>query len=185
MKLTAILDFLPEVKKPTEKRLSFSTKLKWSLIILVAFYILSVIPLYGLGSNSLSYLEQLSVILGAKFGTIASLGIGPIVTASIVLQLLVGAGLLKLDRTSSEGRAFFQSLQKVLSLFFIIFEAAIYVFLGGLTPSPNLAPDAYFIMELVLVGQLIVGGILVLFMDEIMSKYGFGSGVSLFIAAGV
>ena len=184
LSLTSILQYLPEVKGPDGK-LGFKEKLKWTLIILVSFFVLSIIPLFGLGSAPLAQFEQLSIILGAKFGAILSLGIGPIVTASIVLQLLVGSGLLKLDRTSSEGRAFFQSLQKVLSLFFIIFEAAIYVFLGGLTPSPNLAPDAYFIMELILVAQLIVGGILVLFMDEIMSKYGFGSGVSLFIAAGV
>jgi len=185
MKLTAILDFLPEVKKPTEKRLSFSTKLKWSLIILVAFYILSVIPLYGLGSNSLSYLEQLSVILGAKFGTIASLGIGPIVTASIVLQLLVGAGLLKLDTTSPEGRALFQGIQKILIIFFIIFEAMVYVLMGGLAPSPNLSPATFRFAQFILIFQLFIGGFLIMYMDDVVSKWGFGSGVSLFIAAGV
>src|SRR3989344_1914987 len=185
MKLTAILDFLPEVKKPTEKRLSFSTKLKWSLIILVAFYILSVIPLYGLGSNSLSYLEQLSVILGAKFGTIASLGIGPIVTASIVLQLLVGAGLLKLDTTSPEGRSFFQGIQKILIIFFIIFEAMVYVLMGGLAPSPNLSLGTFRLAQFFLILQLFIGGLLIMYMDDVINKWGFGSGVSLFIAAGV
>ncbi len=185
MKISSVLEFLPEVKKPTEKRLPFNTKLKWSLIILVAFYLLSIIPLYGLSSNSLSYLEQLSIILGAKFGTIASLGIGPIVTASIVIQLLVGAGLLKIDTTTPEGRSLFQGIQKLLILFFIIFEAMIYVLMGGLAPSQNLSPATFRFAQFILIFQLFIGGLLIMYMDEVVNKWGFGSGVSLFIAAGV
>src|SRR3989338_7142433 len=117
-----ILQFLPEVRKPTEKKVSFKTKLKWTLIILIAFFVLSIIPLFGLGANALSQFESLSIILGASFGSLISLGIGPIVTASIVLQLLAGSGMLKIDQRSPEGREFFQGLQKVLSLFFILFE---------------------------------------------------------------
>ena len=179
-----ILEFLPEVRKPTEQRLSFGTKLKWTLIILVAFFVLSSIPLFGLGENALSQFESLSVILGASFGSILSLGIGPIVTASIVLQLLAGSGILKIDTTSKEGRAYFQGLNKVLTLFFIVFEAAIYVFMGGLAPSQALlGTAAYTSYQFLLVLQLCLGGVLVLYMDEVTSKYGFGSGVSLFIAA--
>ena len=181
-----VLEFLPEVKKPTEKRLSFSNKLKWTLIILVAFFVLSVIPLFGLGENALSQFESLSVILGASFGSILSLGIGPIVTASIVLQLLVGSGIIKIDTTSKEGRAYFQGLNKVMTIFFIVFEASIYVFMGGLAPTQSLAGTSLYIQhQLLLVLQLFIGGILVLYMDEVVSKYGFGSGISLFIAAGV
>jgi preprotein translocase subunit SecY len=181
-----IASILPEVKSPTERKLPFKTKLKWTFIILVAFFILSVIPLYGLGANALSQFESLSIILGASFGSLMSLGIGPIVTASIVLQLLVGSGLINIDNATAEGRARFQGLQKILSIFFIIFEAFIYVFLGGLSPSPDLIGDpSYLILQLLLVFQLVLGGFLVLFMDEVTQKWGFGSGVSLFIAAGV
>ena len=180
-----LLAFFPEVKKP-EQKVGFKEKLKWTLIILVAFYILSVIPLFGLGHNELARFEQLSIILGASFGSILSLGIGPIVTASIVLQLLTGSKILNIDLTSHDGRAYFQSLQKLVSVFFILFEAAVYVFLGGLTPDPALrGSSAYFSMQLILVIQLIIGGLLIMFMDEVVSKWGFGSGLSLFIAAGV
>src|SRR3989339_683595 len=180
-----LLAFFPEVKKP-EQKVGFKEKLKWTLIILVAFYILSVIPLFGLGHNELARFEQLSIILGASFGSILSLGIGPIVTASIVLQLLTGSKILNIDLTSHDGRAYFQSLQKLASVFFILFEAAVYVFLGGLTPDPALrGSSAYFSMQLILVIQLIIGGLLIMFMDEVVSKWGFGSGLSLFIAAGV
>lgn len=181
----SLLANLPEVESPLQKKLSFNEKLKWTLIILVAFFLLSVIPLYGLGPNNLANFEQLSIILGASFGSIMSLGIGPIVTASIVLQLLNGSGIWKFDTSSKEGRMRFQGTQKLLSIFFIIFESSIYVFMGGLAPRAELVPAQYFVMQWVLVTQLVLGGLIVLYMDEVMQKWGFGSGVSLFIAANV
>src|SRR3989344_1207007 len=185
MDYTQILRFFPEVEKPKEK-LSFKTKLIWTGLILVIFFILSYIPLLGLGQNSLQQFEQLSIILGASFGSLISLGIGPIVTASIVLQLVVGSGILGIDTTTPAGRQKFSALQKIATIFFIIFEAAAYVFAGGLAPNADLAGTSqYLIMQLALIGQLILGGYLIVLMDEVTTKWGFGSGVSLFIAAGV
>jgi preprotein translocase subunit SecY len=183
--LTNLTTIIPEVKGPLQKRLAFKEKLKWTLIVLVAFFLLGIVPLYGLGENALAQFEFLSIILGAKFGSLISLGIGPLVTASIVLQLLNGSGIINFDLTNPEGKKSFQGLQKLLSLFFIVFEAIIYVFMGGLAPAATLAPGAFFSMQWILIGQLIAGGILIMFMDEIISKWGFGSGISLFIAAGV
>ena len=111
--LKNILNNLPEVKAPSKKKLGFKEKLKWTLIMLVSFFVLSMIPLFGLGQNALAQFEQLSIILGANFGSIMSLGIGPIVTASIVLQLLTGSGILNLDLTTAEGKKFFQGIQKL------------------------------------------------------------------------
>lgn len=169
---------LPEVEGPTQKKLGFKEKLKWTLLTLVIFFILGIIPLYGLGENSLQQFEFLSMILGAEFGSIISLGIGPLVTASIVLQLLNGSGMINFDLTNPDGKRRFQGVQKLLALFFIIFESFIFVFLGGLQPEVGGQP-------LYLVIQLIIGGILIMFMDEVISKWGFGSGISLFIAGGV
>jgi len=177
---------LPEVAPPTQKKLSFKEKLKWTLIILLIYFILGMLPLFGLGQNALQRFDYLSIILGASFGSLISLGIGPIVTASIVLQLLNGSGLVKFDLTSTDGKKLFQGVQKLLSFFFIIFEASIYVFMGGLAPAPELAGTGVFVqLQFMLVFQLFLGGVMVLFMDEVVSKWGFGSGISLFIAAGV
>jgi preprotein translocase subunit SecY len=182
----SLIKNLPEVAGPQQKRLSFKEKLKWTGIILVLFFVLGLIPLFGLGENALQQFEFLSIILGAKFGSIISLGIGPIVTASIVLQLLNGSGLLKFELTTDEGKKRFQGVQKLLAFGFIIFEAMIYVFMGGLAPSANLAETPFFFqLQTLLVFQLFLGGVLILFMDEVISKWGFGSGISLFIAAGV
>lgn len=181
-----ILMNLPEVAGPSQKRLSFKEKLKWTLIILVIFFVMGLVPLFGLGENALQRFEFLSIILGASFGSILSLGIGPLVTASIVLQLLNGSGIVKFDLTTSEGKRSFQGVQKVLSIFFIVFEGGVYVLMGGLAPAAALkGTGLYFNLQIILIFQLILGGILIMFMDEVVSKWGFGSGISLFIAGGV
>ena len=177
MALKSILYNLPEVKHPEEKKLSFNVKLKWTLIVLAAFFILANISLFGLAQNSLERFEYLAIILGTDFGSVISLGIGPIVMASIILQLLVGSGILKIDTTTSEGKKFFQGIQKIGVLVFIIFESLVYVLMGGLQAQPGFAGMVIF--------QLILGGLAIMFMDEVTSKWGFGSGVSIFIVAGV
>ena len=173
-----ILYNLPEVQAPKQKRLGFKEKLKWTLIILVLYFILGLVPLYGLGESALAQFEFLAIILASPMGSIISLGIGPIVTASIVLQLLNGSGLVKFDLTSHEGKRRFQGIQKLLSIFFILFEAFIYVQMGGLRPAQGFSP-------FIIIFQLFLGGLMIMFMDEVVSKWGFGSGISLFIAAGV
>ncbi|MDA1196536.1 MAG: preprotein translocase subunit SecY [Nanoarchaeota archaeon] len=181
-----IINNLPEVVGPTQKRLSFKEKLKWTLIALLIFFVLGMMPLFGLGQNSLQQFEFLSIVLAAQFGSLISLGIGPIVTASIVLQLINGSGLYTFNLNSPEGKKNFQGTQKLLAIFFIVFESIVYIFMGGLSPAAQLAgTPLYFQLQLILVFQLFLGGMLILFLDEVVSKWGFGSGISLFIAAGV
>lgn len=181
-----IINNIPEVTKPAQRRLSFKEKLKWTLITLVLFFVLGLVPLFGLGQNALQQFEYLSIILGAQFGSIISLGIGPLVTGSIVLQLLNGSGMLKFDNKTPEGRRRFQGTQQILSIFFIIFEACIYVFMGGLAPPAELVGTSLFWqLQLVLVFQLVLGGLMIMLMDQVISKWGFGSGISLFIVANV
>ena len=176
--MNTLLRYVPDIKGPTQKNLPFKQKLKWTGIILLLFFILGAIPIYGLGANALSQFEFLSVVLGASFGSIITLGIGPIVTASIVLQLLVGSGILNINTQSPEGRSKFQGLQKLLTIFFIIIQAIIYVAMGGLSPEAGIS-------SFILILQLAIGGFVILLLDGVINKWGFGSGVSLFIAAGV
>lgn len=176
MDLKSIFGLIPEVKKPTQK-LDFKVKLKWTLIILASFFILANVSLFGLSENALSRFEYLAIILGTDFGSIISLGIGPIVMASIILQLLTGSGLLNIDTTTEEGKKFFQGLQKLFIFFFILFEASVFVMFQGLQAAPGLTGIVIF--------QLVLGGLAIFYMDELSNKWGFGSGISLFIAAGV
>jgi len=181
-----INSFLPEIISPKSKKLAFKTKVKWTLGVMVLYFVLLQVPLIGLGQNALERFFSLSIIFGASFGSLLTLGIGPIVTASIVLQLLAGSGILKLDLTKPEGKQQFQAMQKVFTIGFIILESFIYVFMGGLAPAPALiGTSSYVWIQLALVGQMILGGYLIVLLDEVVQKWGFGSGVSLFIAGGV
>ena len=177
MDFKKIFALIPEVKKPSEKKVSFNIKLKWTLIVLGAFFILANISLFGLASAALERFEYLAIILGTDFGSIISLGIGPIVMASIILQLLTGAGMIRIDLNTAEGKKFFQGLQKLLVFFFIIFESLVYVLMNGLEALPGYTGIVIF--------QLILGGLAIYYMNEVSEKWGFGSGVSLFIGAGV
>jgi preprotein translocase subunit SecY len=106
MDLRKIFNIIPEVKSPEEKKVSFKVKLRWTLIILAAFFVLANIPLFGLSNNALERFQYLAIIMGTDFGSIISLGIGPIVMASIILQLLTGSGILNIDTSSTEVRNF-------------------------------------------------------------------------------
>jgi len=177
MGLRGLLHNLPEVRAPTEKKVSFNVKLKWTLIILIGYFILANVPLFGIAANSLSRFEYLAILMGTSFGSIISLGIGPIVMASIILQLLNGAGILNIDTNTEEGKKFFQGMQKLLAFAFVLFEAMVYVLMKGIAAEPGFTGLVIF--------QLCLGGVLIIFMDEVVQKWGFGSGVSLFIAAGI
>ena len=176
--LDKIISYIPEVKPPTQKKLSFNAKLKWTGVVLALYFLLGLIPLYGLAENVLADFVFLSTVLGAQFGSLITLGIGPIVTASIILQLLKGSGILNIDLSKQEGKRRFQGLQKLLAIIFVVVEAFVFVLLGGLVPEVGVSP-------LILVAQISLGGFFIILMDDLISKYGFGSGVSLFIAAGV
>ena len=177
MDLRNIFSYIPEVKKPEEKRVDFKTKLRWTLTILISFFVLANISLFGLTNNALERFEYLAIVLGTDFGSIISLGVGPIVMASIILQLLSGSGILSIDVTTVEGKKFFQGLQKLLVLFFIVFTSLVYVLMQGLQA------EAGFAWLVIL--QLILGGLAIFYMAEVTDKWGFGSGVSMFIGAGV
>ena len=131
--LEPLFKFLPEVKSPVHNE-DFNEKLKWTALILVLYYFLTQIPLYGLSAAAVDQFAALRAVMAGNFGSILTLGIGPIVTASIVLQLLVGSNLLDLDLSSHKDKSHFQATQKLLSIVFTIFEAGVLVLTGNLVP---------------------------------------------------
>ena len=175
--LQPIFSLLPQVRSPTY-RVPFKEKLKWTGVILILYFILSQVTLFGLSATAVDQFASLRAVLAGSFGSIITLGIGPIVSASIILQLLVGGKIVNLDLSKPEDKAYFQGTQKLLAIIFTLFEAAVLVLTGALPAS---SPDFVWILIL----QITVGGILIIFLDEVVSKWGFGSGVGLFIVAGV
>lgn len=113
---------LPAVASP-EKHVHFKDKLWWTLGILVLYFALANVPLFGMSQDSIDLFESYRAFFAGASGTLVLLGIGPIVTASIVLQLLVGADIIKLDLSDPRDQSFFQGSQKFLVFVMIILEA--------------------------------------------------------------
>lgn len=174
-----LLLHIPEVKSP-EKKQDLKTRLIWTFGVLVLYLFIASVPLFGIQGEIASQLARLELLFGAKIGTLLTLGIGPIVTASIMLQLFKGAGLLKFDLNTEDGKFLYHGTHKILTFLFIIVQSYIFVKFGGIAADPTIANSFAFVVT-----QLILGGLLIFYFDEIIKKWGFGSGVSLFIAAGI
>jgi protein transport protein SEC61 subunit alpha len=171
---------LPEIPKP-EKKPSLNERFVWTAIALIAYLVMATTPLFGLTGTAAANNEStfLRVVFASAQGTLMTLGIGPIVTAGLILQLLVGSDIIKLDMSDSNDRAIFGSATKFLTIIVIVGESFAYIFggaLGVLTTS----------QDFVIFIQLVIASLLVLLLDEMIQKgWGIGSGVSLFILAGV
>jgi len=184
-----VLTRMPSVQQP-EGHVPFKRKLGWTAGILVLYFFLTNVFIYGLGSGSSDIFGQFRSILAGSQGSVLQLGIGPIVTASIVLQLLGGADLLGLDtQNNPRDQVLYQGLQKLLVIVMCAMTGLPMVFAGNFLPAdPNLAagfPGGVAGVKWLMFLQVFAGGILILFMDEVVSKWGVGSGVGLFIIAGV
>jgi preprotein translocase subunit SecY len=192
-KLKPLTDRLPAVKKP-EGHVHFRSKMMWVILILVLYFSMTNVLIYGLDQkgNLDLFAQYRAILAGAQF-SLMHLGIGPIVTGSIIMQLFTGAKIIRLNLKDSDDKAVYQGTQKFLVIIMIFVEAVPQVF-GFLTPSTKFVSglngtlpfmDGDGLAKLIIILQLFVGSYLVFLMDEVVSKWGIGSGISLFIAAGV
>ena len=85
----------------------------WTVITLFIFLVCCQIPLYGIqSSNAADPFYWMRVILASNRGTLMELGISPIVTSGMVMQLLAGSKLIDVNQSIPEDRALFQGAQK-------------------------------------------------------------------------
>lgn len=191
-KLKPITDRMPAVRRP-EGHVHFRTKIMWVIVILVLYFALTNVFLYGLDKATVvDFFSSLRAILAGQQGSLMHLGIGPIVTGSIIMQLFAGAKIIKLDLSKDEDKSVYQGTQKLIVVIMIVVESVPQVF-GFLTPSSGFvgnlngvwAGNGEKLALTIIVLQLVAGSYLVFMMDEVVSKWGIGSGISLFIAAGV
>ena len=179
---------MPAVRSP-EGHVHFKNKLVWTLAILLLYFTLTNISIFGLSPQSQDIFGIYRALLAGASGSLLHLGIGPIVTASIVLQLLKGAEILQIDTSEARGQVMYMGLQKMLIFVMIIVEALPMVLSGMMMPDPSVATQFFggnmFAVSVLIFLQLCIGGLLVVLMDEVVTKWGVGSGVGLFIVAGV
>jgi len=110
------------------------------------------------------------------------LGISPIVTAGMVMQLLAGAKIIDINQNNKEDKALFNGAQKLLGIIIALCEAFATVWSGMYGDVDKLGAGNAILIIL----QLTFAGVVVLMLDEVMSKgYGFGSGISMFIATNI
>ncbi|TFF93850.1 MAG: preprotein translocase subunit SecY, partial [Promethearchaeota archaeon] len=172
----------PEIKAP-QREVSFKEKFIWTAVVLIIYLVMSNIPLYGVQlEESTDYFYWLRVILASNRGTLTELGIGPIVTAGLIMQLLLGSKLINVNMADPYDRSMFSGAQKVLAMILTVFNATAYLLGGAFGPIGELG-----LLNIVFIFmQLFFAGIIIILLDELLQKgWGLGSGVSLFIAAGV
>ena len=183
---------LPAVKK-AKGHVQFKYKLLWTGLIVILYFALTNVYIYGLNTTqSVDVFASFRAIFAGAQGSLMDLGIGPIVTASIVMQLFAGAKIFNINLEDSQDRAVYQGVQKLLVIIMIFVEAIPQAF-GYLVPDSGFVASlngmvpgyGEFLAQSVIIGQLFFGSYLVFLMDEVVSKYGIGSGISFFIAAGV
>ncbi|KAI8139241.1 SecY subunit domain-containing protein [Fennellomyces sp. T-0311] len=172
------LSLLPEIEAPVYK-IAFNERILWTVGSLIIFMVMSQVPLYGIeSSDSSDPLYWMRAILASNRGTLTELGITPIVTSGMILQLLSGANILHVDYSLKEDRALFSGAQKLFAMAISLVLATITV-LNGLYGSPN---DIGTSGCLLLIAQIVIASLVIMLLDELLQKgYGFGSGINLFV----
>ena len=182
--LRRFVDTYPTIVKP-ERHVRFNEKLWTTTLVLIIYFAMTNVMLWGLSGQALDLFSGFRSIMAGASGTIMHLGIGPIVTGSIIMQLFAGAKIIRLDLQDSEDKAMYQGVQKLLVLLMIPIESIPQTY-GFLDPTQALISNyGMGWANFVIVAQLFAGSYLVFLLDELVSKWGIGSGISLFIAAGV
>ncbi|MEM2889190.1 MAG: preprotein translocase subunit SecY, partial [Candidatus Bathyarchaeia archaeon] len=83
-----LMKIIPEVRAP-ERKVGFNEKILWTAIALIIYLVMSYVPLYGLQTSQET--SAMRIIFASTRGSLMELGIGPIVTAGLILQMLAGA----------------------------------------------------------------------------------------------
>ena len=171
--------YIPQIPKPKKKQ-TLQRRLLWTGLALLIYMIMGQTPLFGATTPEFDFLAFARVIFASQQGTLIELGIGPIVTAGLLMQLLKGSEILKFDFKKPEERGIFQTATKMVTYVVIVAESAVY---GIAVYGPGVTEPSVLY---VLIGQLMAASIIVMLLDEMIQKgWGLGSGISVFIMAGV
>uniref|UniRef100_H2ZA98 Translocon Sec61/SecY plug domain-containing protein n=1 Tax=Ciona savignyi TaxID=51511 RepID=H2ZA98_CIOSA len=172
---------LPEIEKP-QRKIQFREKVLWTAITLFIFLVCCQIPLFGImSSDSADPFYWMRVMMASNRGTLMELGISPIVTSGLIMQLLAGAKLIEVG-DSPKDRALFNGAQKLFGMVIAIGQSVVYVMTGMYGDPTDMGAG----ICLLIIIQLFVATLIVLLLDELLQKgYGLGSGISLFIATNI
>lgn len=175
--------------------------LRWKivmvLVLLLSTRVLSHIPIPGISVEGLraffesnQFLNLLNIFSGGglKNFSLALLGVGPYITASIIMQLLtmVIPSMTELQKESGEaGRAKINQYTRFLTIPLAVLSGFGTIRLlqsqGGADLLGVFTPFQWFVTLL----SVAAGTMLIMWIGEIISEYGIGNGISLVIFAGI
>jgi protein transport protein SEC61 subunit alpha len=112
--LKPAMQLIPEVAQP-EKEIRFQDRVLWTAVSLFIYLVCCQIPVYGIrAAASSDPFYWMRVILASNKGTLMELGISPVVTAGLIIQLISGARLIQIDEKSEEDRQLLNGAQKCM-----------------------------------------------------------------------
>ena len=161
---------------------------------LVIFRLLATIPIPGVDTNVLNeffnnnqFLGLLNIFSGGGLAnlSIVMLGVGPFITASIIMQLMtvMSPKIKSLYTEEGEaGRAKFTQYSRLLTLPLAILQG--FGFLTLLKSQGVLTGLSTFDFGVNVV-LVVAGSMLLMWIGELITEYGIGNGVSIIIFAGI
>ena len=164
------------------------------LAALVAFRALATIPISGIDRVLLArFLENnqffglLSLFSGGGFSqvSIVMLGVGPYITASIIMQLatVVFPQVKALYTEEGEaGRTKFIMWSRLLTIPLAVLQGIAFL---SLLQNQGILPTVSPFFTLVNVLLVAAGSLLLMWIGELITEFGIGNGVSLIIFAGI
>ncbi|RDD52521.1 hypothetical protein BA065_01205 [Nanoarchaeota archaeon NZ13-N] len=174
-----ILQYLPSVKPPYT-HLTPKERLKNTIIVIAIYSLLSSIPIFGISQKVSQRFIEFMWIFGSHLGTLATIGVTPVILAGLFLQLMIFSGVLGLDIYSEEGRKKYDSYYKLLAIVFLILQSLSFMLSGNIIPDYNL-PIPIWAIYIIIFLQLFMGGLLIILLDDFSLKYGLTSGINLII----
>jgi preprotein translocase subunit SecY len=161
---------------------------------LALFRVLAAVPIPGVDQivleqffNNNQFLGLLNIFSGGGLAnlSIVMLGVGPFITASIIMQLMtVMSPALKSMYTEEgeAGRAKFTQYSRMLTLPLAIMQGFGFLTLLESQGVINTVTTFDFIVNVILITA---GSLLLMWIGELATEYGIGNGVSIIIFAGI
>ncbi|EEB07128.2 translocon subunit Sec61 [Schizosaccharomyces japonicus yFS275] len=171
---------MPEVERP-RTRIDFYTKLAWMAGCAALYHVMSCVPVFGAKiSDKPDPLFSWRALDGSNKSALTINGLAPVFLSAYILQLLAGAGKLKVNFFLKNDRLLFQNAQKFLSVVLYFLLSVAYMASGFFGTFAELGLFKYAVVFL----QIFLAGVVSTYLCEVVEKgYGLGSGPSLLLAS--
>ena len=166
-------------------------KLLYVLLILFVYRIGANMPLPGVDIGLWMFFRSgftgdtlFATIAGGGFATLFAMGIGPYITASIIMQLLTVA-IPSLEQIKKEGQSGQKKIEKITR--YLALVMALFQSVGMIFTFSNMGLFIYpsMLTYVIAVLSMIAGSMMVMWLGELITEKGVGNGVSFMIFANI